>query len=226
MKRMKHDNGTRERLLESACEVFAREGFWNATVAEICKLADTNIAAVNYHFHNKEALYAEAWRQAFTKSVAEYPPDGGVSPQACAEERLRGRIIAVMRRLDDPASHEFDIITKEIANPTGLLTEVIQKTIEPLRQELTNIIAELLGDGATEKEISLCRMSIMSQCFDMMYRVKHRGIFNVNESNIGIEEMAEHIMRFSLAGINEIRRQIETDKIENSETAKLQETAG
>ena len=47
---------TRERLLEAAGEVFAERGFREATVRGICKRANANNAAVNYHFGEKEEL--------------------------------------------------------------------------------------------------------------------------------------------------------------------------
>ena len=49
---------TRRRLLDAAGEVFAEKGFAKATVREICQKAEANIAAVNYHFGDKEKLYA------------------------------------------------------------------------------------------------------------------------------------------------------------------------
>ena len=50
---------TRKRLLAAAGRVFAEKDYRNATIAEICRLAGTNIAAVNYHFSDKETLYLE-----------------------------------------------------------------------------------------------------------------------------------------------------------------------
>ena len=47
---------TRERLLVVAREVFSEQGFQGATVREICRRAEVNLAAVNYHFSSKEAL--------------------------------------------------------------------------------------------------------------------------------------------------------------------------
>ena len=64
---------TRKSLLDAACEIFARKGFRDTTIAEISKRAGTNIAAVNYHFSSKETLYVEAWRRAFQESVKELP---------------------------------------------------------------------------------------------------------------------------------------------------------
>ena len=98
---------TQAQLLEAACE---EKGYRRATVAEICKRGGANIAAVNYYFRSKESLYAEAWRLAFQRSLEKHPPDGGVSDAAPGEERLRGYILSLMRRIIDPRNHEFEIV--------------------------------------------------------------------------------------------------------------------
>jgi TetR/AcrR family transcriptional regulator, regulator of cefoperazone and chloramphenicol sensitivity len=212
----KEGSDVRGRLLEIACEIFAQKGYRDATIAEICKRAGANVAAVNYYFGNKETLYVEAWRLAFHRSLEAHSPSGGVPSDAPAEERLRGRIFAIMQRLADPKSHEFEIIRKEMTNPTGLLAEVMRKSIEPLRRELGSIVRELLGEYASEQQVILCQMSIKAQCFDMIARERHHKMFTavgikeaMPSERPKIEVMADHITRFSLAGIHEIRHQIE-----------------
>ena len=59
---------TRKRILDAACIVFSNKGFRDATIGDICKLAGSNSASVNYHFGDKESLYIETWRQAFQRS--------------------------------------------------------------------------------------------------------------------------------------------------------------
>ena len=122
---------TRRRLLQAASEIFADKGFQRSTIAGICRRAGANVAAANYHFGGKENLYVEAWRFAFQKSLDAHPPDGGVPSDAPAEERLRGTISSIMRRITDPESHDLDIMHKEIANPTGLLHEARKDAMEP-----------------------------------------------------------------------------------------------
>jgi len=212
----KEGNGIRGRLLEIACEVFAQKGYRDATIAEICKRAGANVAAVNYYFGDKKTLYAEVWRLAFHRSLEAHSPGGGVPSDAPAEERLRGRVLAIMQRLADPKSHEFEIIRKEMANPTGLLAEVMRKSIEPLRRELGNIVRELLGKYASEQQVMLCQMSINAQCFNMTVPERYRKVFAaagikgvLPPERPKIEVIADHITRFSLAGICEIKHQLE-----------------
>ena len=56
--------GTREHLLEAAGHVFAHKGFERTTAKEICELARTNTAAVNYYFGGIESLYAALMEEA------------------------------------------------------------------------------------------------------------------------------------------------------------------
>jgi AcrR family transcriptional regulator len=225
MKKQRSDGvETRQRLLRAAAKIFAARGFWEATIAEICGEAKANTAAVNYHFGSKEALYVESWRYAFEKSLKAYPPDGGVAWDAPAEERLQVRILSIMRRITDPESHSFDIVHKEMANPTGLLSEAMQESIEPLFRDFASIVRELLGEHATARHVRLCHMSIMAQCFGPLLRERRRRISPKAPRPRGFEPaledvdtFADHVTRFSLAGIHEVRRQIEGGRLHEQE---------
>lgn len=203
---------TRSRLLKSAGAIFADKGFRDATTADICRMAKANIAAVNYHFGCKDRLYVEAWRHAFERSLAALPPDGGVPIEAPAEERLRGQIVALVRRIMDPDNLDFDIGLREMAQPTGLLAEVMRRSIDPLRRALQDVVREIIGPRATDLQVRLCETSIHAQCFSplTLYRRRsHRGhvkLFGPEPLALNSDALADHIFRFSLAGIHEVRR--------------------
>ena len=55
---------TNDRLVAAATEVFADVGYRAATLREICRRGNANIAAVNYHFRDKEQLYRVVLEQA------------------------------------------------------------------------------------------------------------------------------------------------------------------
>jgi hypothetical protein len=50
---------TKDIILETANDLFAKNGFDGTSVRDIATQADVNLAAINYHFKNKENLY---WR--------------------------------------------------------------------------------------------------------------------------------------------------------------------
>ena len=215
---------TKAHLLDAACQVFAENGYSDATIAEICERAGANIAAVNYHFGDKETLYVEAWRLAFHRSLERHPPDGGVGADAPPEQRLRGRVLSLLERFLDPESYEFQMVHKELANPTGLLGGVMRDAIGRMRRAMADIVRDLLGEAATERHVQLCQMSIAAQCLHPMIRERHREIFlgagqdgphgrdGLGPPDLGVEVLADHIVHFSLAGIAEVRRQIEAGR--------------
>ncbi len=205
---------TRQRLLRAAAEVFAAKGYWAATNADICEKAEVNTAAVSYHFGGKDNLYVEAWKFAFEKSLESYPPDGGVTPEASPEERLRGRISALVQRSNHPENLDLDIIQKEVANPTGLLNSALHEVFEPMDQEFAALLKELLGDKATMKEIRLCLVSVMSQCLDPMLRSHFsKQAIRPPETDLpfSLEELADHITQFSLSGIRGVREALQKE---------------
>ena len=208
---------TRQNLLVAASEIFALKGFRDATIAEICRRAKANVAAANYHFGGKESLYVESWRFAFEKSLKTYPPDGGVTADAPVEDQLRGRILAIMRRIIDPQSYELDIFYREMANPTGLLAGAVQQSIEPIFRGFSAIVKELLGKHPDEQQVRLCLMSIRAQCFAPLMRERRRKMTSPDPlpassewSLDDLETLVNHVTRFSLAGIRETRAWMET----------------
>jgi AcrR family transcriptional regulator len=175
------------------------------------------VAAANYHFGGKESLYVESWRFAFEKSLKTYPPDGGVTADAPVEDQLRGRILAIMRRIIDPQSYELDIFYREMANPTGLLAGAVQQSIEPIFRGFSAIVKELLGKHPDEQQVRLCLMSIRAQCFAPLMRERRRKMTSPDPlpassewSLDDLETLVNHVTRFSLAGIRETRAWMET----------------
>jgi AcrR family transcriptional regulator len=204
---------TEKSLLAVASDVFAKKGYRDATIAEICERAKANIAAVNYHFGDKETLYIEAWRHAFSESVEVHPPNGGVSGDAAPEERLRGQVSALLHRIVDEGNKEFLIIQKELANPTGLLNEVMREVIRPLQKKMEALVRELLGPQVSDMEVRFCEISIISQCINpMVLRRGHKGKREGRDGPPGIDNIeaySNHVVKFSLAGIRAIREETE-----------------
>lgn len=202
----------KEKLLAVASDVFMEKGFRDATTAEICRRAGANIAAVNYHFGSKEALYREAWRQSFAESILAHPQDGGIPPDAPAEQRLRGQITALMKRVADPENREFVISQMELINPTGLLEEVMRSALLPLHEKTLAVVRELLGPEAEEQQVVCCEICILSMCLHpiLIQRITQRT--KKSQAPLLIDDLdtfTDHIILFALTGIQVLRDQLQ-----------------
>jgi AcrR family transcriptional regulator len=60
-------NETKQRILSAAFELFGRFGFEGTSIREIAKQSDVNVAAINYHFKNKDTLFWEIMAHTYRK---------------------------------------------------------------------------------------------------------------------------------------------------------------
>jgi len=199
---------TRFRLLTSASRIFAEKGFQESTIAEICEQAGANIASVNYYFGSKETLYLESWRFAFKQELDRYPPEDELTVNATSEQRLARWIKSLIKRIADDHSYSFAILHREMAQPTRLLADILEKEINPQRLQMFDLLKECLGQSVTDQQLQYCHASIMGQCFQLL-RLRHMHKvrpFRKHPSDLSdTEAFADHVVQFSLAGIRAIR---------------------
>ena len=204
---------TRNKLLKAASEAFAEKGYRETTVAEICRRAGSNVAAVNYHFSGKDALYVSVWRNAFEEALRVYPPDGGLPSKATPEKRLHALVFSLLHRImdDGKLGYAGQILLQEMSDPTDVIRQVRRDVIGPLRDNTRQIITELLGPKADELHIGFCEMSIIHQCLAIGFRKKKLPPYiTKNKPTLElINDLVEHITYFSLAGIKAVRKKIE-----------------
>src|SRR5471030_1095650 len=111
--------GTSDRIIAAAGAVFAERGFRSTTIRQITTRAGVNLAAVNYHFRDKEALYAQVLREAkrhvswIRIKELDGPP----------EKKFRAFITLFVSSLLDPKRPSWHgrVLAMEMANPTPAL---------------------------------------------------------------------------------------------------------
>ena len=209
---------TRQLLIEAGGAVFAEVGFHNATVREICRRAGANIAAVHYHFGDKEALYRDVLGYYQSRALQKFPLDLGVQPEAPAANRLRAFVRSFLLRLFDPSSDAWHgkLISREMIDSTGALDIVVVERIRPQARYLGGIVRELLGGQPDNAIVRACSLSVVSQClfYHHCQPVVRRLFPELNFSPTQLENLADHISQFSLAAIQSLSRQ--SDRTDNS----------
>jgi TetR/AcrR family transcriptional regulator, regulator of cefoperazone and chloramphenicol sensitivity len=195
---------TQTRLLEAAGQVFAEKGFQDATVRRICERAGVNIAAINYHFGDKEQLYVASVRHAFqcrleSMPIPNWPP--GTPPA----QKLRDFIHVVVDRMcnDHYLPWQWQLLMRELSQPSQAGESIVRDFIGPVYGLLRGILQEALPGEVDEVKLHLTAFSIMGQCF------YHRVARPIIRLVVGEEEharyvsrlVADHIADFTLAAL-------------------------
>ncbi len=198
---------TRHRLVEAGGEVFAEKGFKDATVRDICQRAGANVAAINYHFRDKQSLYAAAIQYAHS-CAKRYDGDMATPPKTSVDLRLRAFVRAMlMGMMEDgkPAWHG-KLIAREMAEPTGVLSQIVMQTVRPRFLILSGIVRDVLGPGASDAEIRRCARSIVGQVLfyhfakPMLVHAFPDERFDAS----AVDGLVEHIVTFSLHALHGI----------------------
>ncbi len=208
----KRNEDTKSRLIEAAGEMFAQQGYRATTVRDICNRAGTHVGSVNYHFRDKRGLYAAIIEYAHQSAVSKYPPNWGLTEGATPEEKLRAFILSFLSRIMDkglPAWHG-KLMAQEIINPSNALDQIVENSGRPLYAYLAGIVRELMHVekpfGREEgPEIFLVAMSIVGQC--LHHHIGKPFIAALRPQSFdptNLEQITDHITRFSLGGIREI----------------------
>lgn len=202
-------DATRQQLLEAAGEVFAEAGFRDATVREICRRAGANIASVNYHFGDKETLYAEVLRYAQGKALEKYPPLLGLPANAPAEKKLRAFVLSLLLRIFDKgrAAWHGKLMTREMIEPSAALDSLVKERMRPMADQLRAIVGEILNRPPGDDLVRLCSMSVVSQCV-FYHHCRHvvTRLFpeNLPQDLAETERLADHITQFSLTAMRHL----------------------
>jgi AcrR family transcriptional regulator len=196
---------TKTRILDAAGQVFADRGFEKATVREICRRANVNLASVNYYFGDKERLYIETVKQAHRLRMEQAPlPEWG--PNVPAEQRLRDFVGILLHRMlrVKTAPWHTRLMMSEVLNPTSACRELAEEYFRPQFELLLRMIDELAPcemPGHVRQKVAF---SVVGQC--LYYRLAGEVVAllvddETRSEHFTIEALTDHITRLSLAAL-------------------------
>lgn len=194
---------TRERLIQAAGEIFAEKGFRSTTVREICDRARANVAAVNYHFGDKEGLYLTAVQTAHCCPAEMQNPEWPASFET--EQKLRYFVMAMLSSQLDRNRPEWHqkLMLRELSEPTAACEKLVEAYIGPAARTLWEILGEVMPEGIEAKRGWMIGFSVVGQC--LFYKINEpiASLLMGKEeyAKLQVEELADHITRFTLAAI-------------------------
>jgi AcrR family transcriptional regulator len=202
------DRETRDRLLKAAERLFADRGFKKVTVREICRAARANVAAVNYHFGDKLGLYREVMQSAIDAMRATNDAARQAGAGHTAEERLRRYIIIFVHRvLGSGRDSVHKLINREMSDPTPALDTLVEQGVRPRVEYLSGLVAEIMECAPSDQRVLRCVASIQAQSIAYLPNpIAARLGLTFKPTPAHLDELAEHIAEFSLAGVHAVGR--------------------
>jgi AcrR family transcriptional regulator len=200
----------RNRLIEAAGELFAEKGYEETTIRDICRQADTNIAAVNYHFKGKDHLFEEVIIDVIRTGWRKYPVGYGFPDAGTPEERLRAFVRSFFLRrfdFDRPAWHGR-LLRRETLMMTPRACRLVGKHIVRNDELLASAVWDLLGREAGDELVRRCSASVKGQMLIFMHPRPDmkRPLAVPPKTPEEVEEIVRHITEFSLAGLEKVKK--------------------
>jgi len=204
--RAAHGAHTREQLLDAAERLFARRGFEATSVREITSAAACNLAAINYHFGGKLALY----RETFRRRLAAVRDDrvatierALATPGADLESVLTSFARAFLAPLlhDGGAGQLTELIAREMVDPRLPGELFVDEFVEPVQRALAAAIVAV-EPGVSGADARLCVTSMVAQFVHAVQRLRHaERVAPGRVAPPDLPKLVRHIVRFSVGGI-------------------------
>jgi AcrR family transcriptional regulator len=167
---------------------------------------------VNYHFRDKLGLYHAVVDRAIT--VMRETSDAAThTPALSPEEQLRHYVRIHFDRLFTPEGPGWihKLMQHELDQPTPEARRIVDEAILPRIRFLQNVVARLLGCAPADPRVGRAVASIQTQCLFCARLLRAPAPFRTMAfpeaaSDDDAAALAEHIARFSLAGIKSLAR--------------------
>ena len=200
---------SKERILQEAEALFAERGFYAVTIREITQAAHCNLAAVNYHFGNKQNLYMEVfrslWKPRAMRILARFESLLG----SLGEVTLKGIVHAVAEAFikgplsDDERLRHFQLMVREMARPTEALEMVIGDVIWPFQRKVAELIRPFMPREMGRVALFLYVQSIISIVVHFNFaRNPVMRVTGMEYDDAFKNELVKHVVQFSLSGLN------------------------
>ena len=202
MNEQENKQQTKQRVLECACQLFADKGFRDTTIQDICDEAHANIAAVNYYFSNKEALYCKAWEHA---AVVTSQLGGQIENTLPAREWLEcileQRIKAIFN--DGPAGWLPKFIYND-HHDSSLISEPMKETIlKPFHTLIVTKLRQLLGDDMSSIRLMAAASFVLGTMPGLLH-LRHHYLKERKLTDAEINELIQHAKTYVFGGLDAI----------------------
>lgn len=197
---------TRARLLDAAEQLFAEHGFADTSVREITRIAGANLAAVNYHFGNKENLYVEVFRRRLVelRELRIRSVRGAMNrPDARLEDVIEAFARSFVEPLQDPRKGRTmcHLYSREMMQPLLPKGMIFVEMIDPIRRTMSEAFAKVCP--AIEGRAAVFALhGLVGQLLHFLQSAQMYQDSGIDDNPFGnMDDWLDHTVRFTAAGL-------------------------
>lgn len=209
-RRLQKKGHTRQLLLETAGEVFARVGFEAASGRDICDRAKVNPAAINYYFGGIEGLHEAVIDEAHSRIVGLAPVLELIGSTGTAVDRLVG----LFRLLINTALSTFEgeswpmkVLAREALGSSEHLDVLRETELVPKLHVIRSLVAEAMElpedhPAVSDGCLAYLSASVMLHMADRKAVEKAFPSYGLANGSDGL--ILTHFTEFMLGGIERL----------------------
>ena len=203
---------TPQRLMRAATKLIANKGYSATSVREITAAAACNLAAVNYHFGSKQGLY----EQLFKDILSDLRDQRILAVRNVLDEAERQDLEKVLYAF----THAFlnplmeleqghlmvQLFMREMADPHLPPRLFIEQMVEPMQKIMVEALQRTCH-GIEPPQAVLSLHSLVAQLIHVVQtRRLFRGVDHSRMSTLNLDQIVEHIVRFTAAGVRQYQK--------------------
>jgi len=195
-------DATRQALLDVAGQVFAERGFADATSKEICARAGTNIAAVNYHFGSRGALYEAVLVEAHHHLLKLEDMQEIAARDMAARDKLRVILRGIVLRATGPQAHwGARVVIRELMSPSEYASSLVHKAIAPKAMVMLGLVCEIVGLPPATPGLQRALFLMMSPCLALLVAPREMRTSLFPALSDDAEGLLDDMMTYAGAGL-------------------------
>ena len=205
---------TKERILSAAERLFAEQGVLATSLRQIISEAGVNLAAIHYHFQNKEALLEaivlrriEVVNDARLARLEVYEAGGRIATPEEVIECFLAPVFDLFER-DPAAGRQFARLMGRLYAETDVMPRLLATRFRPMADRFVAALARALP-GLPKEELSWrIFFSLGAMAFTLVHGERVAALSN-REEPADLREISWRLIHFLAAGF----RAGETEKV-------------
>lgn len=200
---------TKAKLIECAGRLVADQGYDRTTSKDICRLAGTNLAAVNYHFGSREGLYKAVLDEVYHYFISPGKIEAIDRENIPPRDKLMKILDLYVKEAPFSESWQVRVSIRELMNPSPLFSRFVESYIGRKLTPVLHMLSAYLHIPEDDPRVPQVFLAALSPV--LIFLLSGHGQMGfvmyglAGREKEGKEEEADMLKEFIFAGLDRLK---------------------